>query len=199
MTLLSWKDFLESRPITRAKTAAAFGLAPMPSADVFGHATPTPFVTKKLLNKLKQKYTGEPPLEEKEMRPDYSFDRLIRKATSASQEIDKDIEKAGKESDRLDKEKERKEKQTSKRPIDKKDQDHDHEPQPDEKDSDKVVDKDDDEGKDQIPVKKPFKHFGAKKPNPTPLKNEKIPGKDNKAEVMEWLSLLGNTSFDSRP
>lgn len=50
-----WKKLRESSPATRNKWNAAFGLQPMYSADVFGHATPAPWIAKKLTKKLKKK------------------------------------------------------------------------------------------------------------------------------------------------
>lgn len=49
-----WLKIKESSPATRNKTAAAFGLQPMYSADVFGHATPPPWQVEKLTKKLKK-------------------------------------------------------------------------------------------------------------------------------------------------
>jgi hypothetical protein len=49
-----WVKSFESSPATRNKMAAALGLQPMYSADVFGHATPPPWVAKRLLKKLKK-------------------------------------------------------------------------------------------------------------------------------------------------
>jgi hypothetical protein len=215
MALISYREFMaarESTAVTRNKTAASFGLAPPNTPDVFGHSTPPPWQVKKLLKiKRVNSPTGEPipekPIQEKrEMRPDYSFDRLVRKATSASQEIDSDLDKAQKEADRLDKEKAQKEKQIKKdvKP-EKKELPH----KPDEKeDADQEPDKDqDDDQASPIPVRKPLKPkkpiFDPKKPA-FPLvkvKDNKVPRKGDHEkfkEESEWLFLLGNTSFDPR-
>lgn len=55
ITFFDWIKSFESSPATRNKWAAALGLQPMYSADVFGHATPNPYVAKKLTKKLKNK------------------------------------------------------------------------------------------------------------------------------------------------
>ena len=49
-----WLKTQESSASTRNKWNAALGLQPMYSADVFGHATPRPWVAEKLLKKLKK-------------------------------------------------------------------------------------------------------------------------------------------------
>jgi hypothetical protein len=50
-----WLQAQESSPSTRNKWMASLGLQPMYSADVFGHATPRPWVADKLIKKLKKK------------------------------------------------------------------------------------------------------------------------------------------------
>lgn len=50
-----WLKIKESSPSTRNKWNAALGLQPMYSADVYGHATPRPWVAEKLTKKLKHK------------------------------------------------------------------------------------------------------------------------------------------------
>lgn len=55
ITFFDWIKSFESSPSTRNKWAAALGLQPMYSADVFGHATPHPWVAEKLTKKLKKK------------------------------------------------------------------------------------------------------------------------------------------------
>lgn len=55
MNFHDWVKVKESSPATRNKTAAALGLQPMYSADVFGHATPPAWQVKKLVGKLKKK------------------------------------------------------------------------------------------------------------------------------------------------
>jgi len=50
-----WLKVRESSPATRNKFAAALGLQPMYSADVFGHATPPPWQVERLTKKLKKK------------------------------------------------------------------------------------------------------------------------------------------------
>lgn len=54
-TFVDWLKVRESSPSTRNKWNAALGLQPMYSADVFGHATPRPWVAEKLIKKLKKK------------------------------------------------------------------------------------------------------------------------------------------------
>ena len=115
MALISFKTFRESSPATRNKAAAANGLAPMFSADVFGHATPPPAIAEKLLKKLdadkpkkskkKKEDDEEPVSENKGQKPDYSFDKFVKKATDTSKEIDKDVEDGNKKAAALDKEK----------------------------------------------------------------------------------------------
>ena len=56
--MLSFNDWLkvkESSASTRNKWNAALGLQPMYSADVFGHATPAPWIADSLTKKLKKK------------------------------------------------------------------------------------------------------------------------------------------------
>jgi hypothetical protein len=55
MSFTDWVWSVESSPSTRNKTAAALGLQPMYSADVFGHATPPPWQVTRLIKKLKKK------------------------------------------------------------------------------------------------------------------------------------------------
>jgi hypothetical protein len=50
-----WLKAQESSASTRNKWMAALGLQPMYSADVFGRATPHPWVADKLTKKLKNK------------------------------------------------------------------------------------------------------------------------------------------------
>ena len=50
-----WIHTRESSASTRNKWMAALGLQPMYSADVFGHATPRPWVAEKLLKNIKKK------------------------------------------------------------------------------------------------------------------------------------------------
>lgn len=128
MALISFKTFRESSPATRNKAAAANGLAPMFSADVFGHATPPPAIADELLKKLnadkpkksskkKKKEEEEPVSENKGQKPDYSFDKFVKKATDTVKEIDKDVADGNKKSAVLDKEKTDKEKTvTEKKP-----------------------------------------------------------------------------------
>jgi hypothetical protein len=55
MSFTDWVWSVESSPATRNKTAAALGLQPMYSADVFGHSTPPPWQVTRLIKKLKKK------------------------------------------------------------------------------------------------------------------------------------------------
>lgn len=55
MKFHDWLKIRESSPATRNKWNAALGLQPMYSADVFGHATPPAWQSKRLLKKLKKK------------------------------------------------------------------------------------------------------------------------------------------------
>lgn len=198
MALLSYKEFLkaqESRAVTRAKTAAAFGTGVMATADVFGHSTPPPWQTERLLKKLKKDAPKKDIQEKTDMRPDYSFDRLVRKAAAASQEIDSEIGKAEKEAERLDKEKSNKDKLAKKnqRPVvdpDLKNKKQDQEDQDDDTDSD---DKNSLQPKEKpLLDKKPLKKPVTVKRNPS---NSRDDASEYKEEVV-WLRLLGNTSFD---
>lgn len=107
MGLLSFKDWLESSASTRNKTAAALGLQPMYSADVFGHSTPAPWIVEKLTKKLKKK-KKKTVSEGKAQRPDYSFDTFIAKASKAAEDTDKELAQAEKEVGKIDKESEKK-------------------------------------------------------------------------------------------
>jgi hypothetical protein len=196
MALISFQEYMavarESRSITRSKSAAARGLGPKIS-DVFGHSTPSPWEVEKLLKIKRTNSPNEPPKapfkEGKEMRPNYSFDRLVRKAAAASQEVDSELDKAQKDADRIDKEKAKKDKKP-KFPSTKPEV-----PKPDKEGDDR-----DDEGdtKPDVSNKKtppPIKKPPLIKPEPTQIKNDK---EEKLKEEAEWLSLLGNTSFDRR-
>lgn len=50
-----WLKIKESSPATRNKWAAALGLQPMYSADVYGHATPPAWQAERLTKKLSGK------------------------------------------------------------------------------------------------------------------------------------------------
>lgn len=109
MGLMSFEDYRanknESSPATRNKWAAANGLQPMYSADVFGHSTPPPFVTKELLKKIgdkPKKKSKKAVLENKSKLPDRSIDKFIDKAEKASKEIDKETKDAKKKEKDLD-------------------------------------------------------------------------------------------------
>lgn len=193
MALLSWKEFMaarESSPATRSKTASALGLGP-DVADVFGHATPPPWQTERLLKKLhkgkpKKDDEDDEPIEEKrEMRPDYSFDRLVRKAAAASDEIDREIGKAEKEVDRLDKEKEKKDKR---------------EKQNLPKIGPRPQKPEDDDTEDESPHDVDHKPTSDIKKMPDPNKEKaKVQQRGEADELTEeeaWLRLLGDTSFD---
>lgn len=133
MALLSFKQYRasknESSPATRNKMAAFWGLQPMYSADVFGHATPIAPVAEKLLAKLKKsqkKDEAEDKTEDKGKKkkpkkksskkhesvlaenepkqPDRSFDAFIKKAEQAANDIDKELSDAEEEADRISKE-----------------------------------------------------------------------------------------------
>lgn len=209
MTLLSWKEFIaarESSPATRSKTASALDLGP-DVADVFGHATPPPWQAERLLKKLSKnkKKDGDDEkdnqsIEEKaDMRPDYGFDRLVRKAMSASKEIDGEIEKAEKESNRLDKKKKDQEKaDANKTSADKhtggntsckkcgKYHDADELEAIEQPEQPKRSDK-------QVQTKVAKK---TKTPQRVSDEKEKEKDKDKIMEEQTWLRLLGNTSFD---
>jgi seryl-tRNA synthetase len=113
MTFISFRQWRESSPATRNKAAAAKGLQPMYSADVFGHSTPPPHIVDALLKKLKKnspKKNPYQPLDEKVMKPNYSIDGFIKKAKKISDEIADDLDKGKKEADELAKKKAAKEK-----------------------------------------------------------------------------------------
>jgi hypothetical protein len=101
MPLTSYDEFKklkESSPTTRNKKAAADGLQPMYSADVFGHVTPPPAVAEKLLDKLKKskKKKAEEPVEEAVKSPNYKFDAFIKKAEKAAADMRGEVDKADK-------------------------------------------------------------------------------------------------------
>jgi hypothetical protein len=55
LSFYDWMQNSESSASTRNKSAAAYGLQPMYTADVYGHGTPSPWVAGKLTKKLKKK------------------------------------------------------------------------------------------------------------------------------------------------
>lgn len=109
MALMTFEEFraaqTESSPSTRNKLAAAQGLQPMYSADVFGHATPPPAVAEKLLGKLKSDKKKKDKKNETAVRkPDRSFDDFINKAEKAADDVAKDLENHEKEDEKMSKE-----------------------------------------------------------------------------------------------
>lgn len=103
MGLISFKSYRESSATTRNKAAAAKGLQPLYSADVFGHATPPPEIAEKLLKKLKKKKKDKKVSEGKIQRPDYSFDSFIKNAEKAAVDTNKELQQAEKEADKIEK------------------------------------------------------------------------------------------------
>lgn len=109
MPLIDFKSYRESSPSTRNKWAAALGLQPPYSADVYGHSTPIKFVADKLKEKIggkkKPAKKEQPQVDEShDQTPDYSFDRLMNKATKVAKEVDDEVKKSDKEEEKLDKE-----------------------------------------------------------------------------------------------
>jgi hypothetical protein len=110
MPLIDFKTYRESSPSTRNKWAAALGLQPPYSADVYGHSTPIKFVADKLKEKIGGKKKKGSPKEQPQVdeshdqKPDYSFDRLINKANKVAKEVDDEVEKSDEEEEKLDKE-----------------------------------------------------------------------------------------------
>jgi hypothetical protein len=108
MPLISFDQYRESSPATRNKWAAALGLQPPYSADVYGHSTPIKFVADKLKEKInakpkKGKHKDQPQVDEShDAKPDYSFDRFISKATQMRGEMDDEEKKAKEDEDKLD-------------------------------------------------------------------------------------------------
>lgn len=146
MPLIDFKSYRESSPSTRNKWAAALGLQPPYSADVYGHSTPIKFVADKLKEKIGgKKKKGSPkeqPQVDESAKPDYSFDRLINKANKVAKEVDDEVEKSDEEEEKLDKE-------IGKKKAEKKDDDKkSHKPFPPKKPEGKGVvhTKSDDEG-----------------------------------------------------
>lgn len=176
MALISFNDYLktasESTASTRAKKAAALGLGP-DVADVFGHSTPPPWQVDKLLKKNKK--SKKDIQERKEMQPDYSFDRFVRKAASTSDQIDKEISKGDKESDQIDK-------KVSKEKLSKKDQEKKID-----KPSQKLI----------KPTPKTATDQNDPKPDRRQDRKEKevVANTEKITEEQVWLKLL-DTSFD---
>lgn len=146
-------------------------------------------------------YQNETYLHEKrEMRPDYGFDSLIRKAASAAGEIDKEIRKGGEESDRIDKEREKKNKAT--RPE--KDEER---PEKDEERPDKLKPGEESEAKPGQKPKKPTltqdrpilgRNRKPDRKSDLSQRNRRKGAVANAEELTEeqaWLRLL-DTSFD---
>lgn len=106
MPLISFDQYRESSPATRNKWAAALGLQPPYSADVYGHSTPIKFVADKLKEKInakpKKKVKDQPQVDESS-KPDYGFDRFIDKATKMRGEVDAEVKKGREDEDKLDK------------------------------------------------------------------------------------------------
>jgi hypothetical protein len=107
MPLITFDQYRESSPSTRNKWAAALGLQPPYSADVYGHSTPIKFVADKLKEKInakpKKKAKDQPQVDEShDASPDYSFDRFIDKATKVRGEVDDEVKKAKDDEDKLD-------------------------------------------------------------------------------------------------
>jgi hypothetical protein len=108
MPLISFDQYRESSPATRNKWAAALGLQPPYSADVYGHSTPIKFVADKLKEKINarhkknKKKEQEQVKESQDSKPDYFFDRFISKADSLRDEIDDEAKKAKDDEDKLD-------------------------------------------------------------------------------------------------
>lgn len=119
MPLPSFDQWRESSPATRNKLAAAQGLQPLYSANVFGHSTPPPYVAQKLLTYVKKnkkpKDSGTLPIgcNEKVMKPNYEIDEFIRKAKKVRDQMDDDVEKGSKKGKELDDKKTKKQKEAA--------------------------------------------------------------------------------------
>ena len=122
MMFQSFKQWRESSPSTRNKQAAANGLQPMYSADVFGHSTPPPHIADKLLKLLKKSKEkkekhplDEESLDEKVMTPNYQIDDFIKRAKKVSDQIADDLDKGQKKVKDLESKKKQKEKEAKKK------------------------------------------------------------------------------------
>jgi len=108
MNLISWKNWKESSPATRAKRDVALGLKPLAAmSSPFGHSSEPPAICDKVKDMIeddgkKKKKKDKKDESKAKAIPNYSFDKFLNKAEKTRAEVDADKEQAEKEEAELD-------------------------------------------------------------------------------------------------